>query len=290
MGKSSLLLRYLAECHQNGKRTALVDLSGLDFTSYDGLLTGIAAELLQELGIASVSTPAIADQQQFTHWVQRHVLASTTPVALAFDEADSILGQNYRQKFFGMLRSWHNRRASVNSPWRKLDLALVISTEPHLLIDDPTLSPFNVGNRIRLRPFTAEECRRLNQIHYELTGRRLDETQVSQLRDLLGGQPYLTRLAYHLVLVDQAYSFDNFIRAAESDESPFADHLRALLSRLRKRPDYNLAAVFRQIIRSEHTGDQGAVARLKASGLVREEEGRVAPANGLYARFFGRVL
>jgi len=291
IGKSSLLQRYLAECHRTGKRTALVDLSGLDFSSYDGLLTEIVAELSLELDITASSTPAIINQQQFTHWVQQRVLTSpATPVVLAFDEADSIFAQDYRQKFFAVLRSWHNRRARAGSPWRKLDLALVISTEPHLLIDKPTLSPFNVGNRLKLRPFTPEECYRLNQLHHHLTGRQLDETQVRQLRDLLGGQPYLTRLAYHLMLVDQTYSFDDLTRAAEANETPFADHLRALLSRLRERSDYNLAAAFRQIIRDGQTGDQAAVARLKAAGLVREEDDRVVPANGLYARFFGRVL
>lgn len=291
MGKSSLLQRYLAACERAGKRTAYVDLSGLDFNSYDGLLAGIAAELAQELGISETSTPVISKPQQLTHWVQQRILSSgAAPVALAFDEVDSIFAQDYRQKFFALLRSWHNRRPPANSPWRKLDLALVISTEPHLLIDDLSLSPFNIGNRIRLQPFTPEECQRLNRLHRRLTGRQLDPTHVNQLRELLGGQPYLTRLAYHLVLVDQAYSFDDFMRAAETDESPFADHLRALLSRLRKRADYNLAAAFRQIIRRGHTDDQAAVARLKAAGLVREADDHVTPANGLYARFFGRVL
>jgi len=291
MGKSSLLQRYLAACERAGKRTAYVDLSGLDFNSYDGLLAGIAAELAQELGISETSTPVISKPQQLTHWVQQRILSSgAAPVALAFDEVDSIFAQDYRQKFFALLRSWHNRRPPANSPWRKLDLALVISTEPHLLIDDLSLSPFNIGNRIRLQPFTPEECQQLNQLHHRLTGRQLDPTHVNQLRELLGGQPYLTRLAYHLVLVDQAYSFDDFMRTAETDESPFADHLRALLSRLRKRADYNLAAAFRQIIRRGRTDDQAAVARLKAAGLVREADDRVTPANGLYAGFFGRVL
>jgi serine/threonine-protein kinase len=291
MGKSSLLRRYLADCSQAGKRTAYVDLSGLDFDSYGGLLTGIAAELSQELGMDEASPPAISKSQQLTHWVQQRILSpGAEPVALAFDEVDSIFAQDYRQKFFALLRSWHNRRPPANSPWRKLDLALVISTEPHLLIDDLSLSPFNVGNRIRLQPFTAEECQRLNQLHHRLTGRQLDETQVNQLRELLGGQPYLTRLAYHLVLVDQAYGFDDFMRAAETDESPFADHLRALLSRLRKQPDYNLAVAFRQIIQQGQTDDQAAALRLKAAGLVRDEGARAVPANGLYAHFFGRVL
>jgi hypothetical protein len=303
IGKSSLMQRYLAECQQAGKRTAMVDLAGLPFDSFNELLTAIAAELCEEFDLGDGAEPKIAEQQQFTLWVQRRILKRIEePITLAFDEADSVLDQDYREAFFSMLRAWHNRRARVNSPWRMLDLALVISTEPHLLIDDPTLSPFNVGNHIRLRPFTPEECLRLNQLYRQLTGQAITDAQVGRLREMLGGQPFLTRLAYHLLLVERTYKFDDLLRIADRDESPFSDHLRALLSRLQARPDYNLASALKQVIhesghesgheggREGGTAEQSAVDRLAAAGLVRREGRRVAPANGLYARFFGRAL
>jgi hypothetical protein len=288
-GKSSLLQRYLAACQQAGKRTALVDLAGLPFDSFDELLTTIAAELCEEFELSE--EPKIAEQQQFTLWLQRQILKRIEePIALAFDEADSVLDQAYREAFFSMLRAWHNRRARLNSPWRMLDLALVISTEPHLLIDDPTLSPFNVGNHIRLYPFTPEECQRLNQLYQQLTEQSLTAAQVERLRELLGGQPFLTRLAYHLLLVERAYDFDGLLSNADHDDSPFSEHLRALLSRLQKRTDYDLATALKEIISGAQTRDQVALHRLMAAGLVRREGQQCVVANALYVRFFGRAL
>ena len=64
--------------------------------------------------------------------VQRNILKHLeSPITVALDEADSVFDQDYRESFFAMLRGWHNRRARLNSHWRMLDLAMVISTEPH---------------------------------------------------------------------------------------------------------------------------------------------------------------
>ena len=57
------------------------------------------------------------------------------PTTFAFDEVDRILGRPYQCDFFAMLRMWHNNRAQPLSVWESVDLALVIATEPYLLID-----------------------------------------------------------------------------------------------------------------------------------------------------------
>ena len=45
----------------------------------------------------------------------------------------------------------------------RLELSLVISTEPYLLISDAERSPFNIGVVIVLAPFNADECCELNR-------------------------------------------------------------------------------------------------------------------------------
>lgn len=293
IGKSSLLQRYLPACQQAGQLVALIDFSLLDesdIQTYDALLSGLAGELMRELEMELESPPSFKSSKDFTHWIEDELLPhGNQPIVLAIDEVDSIFDRDYRRDFFKMLRSWQNRRGR-NVAWQNLGLALSISTERHLLIDSANTSPFNVGLYTPLSPFTIEQCRQLNFCYNEQVGHSLTEVQVSGLWQLLGGQPYLMREAYHSLLVARLYDFEDLLNGAADDDSVFSDHLRALLNRLQRRPEYKLASVLRQIIRGRGPSDQMAVARLKAAGLVRTIGNRPAPANELYARFFGRVL
>jgi AAA-like domain len=169
-------------------------------------------------------------------------------------------------------------------------LALVISTERNLLIDDATASPFNIGLHVVLRPFSLAEGQQLNQRYQQHSGFALVEDEVVQLWELLGGQPYLMRQAYHALSTGQVPSFAGLLDDASRDDSIFADHLRAVLKRLRLRPDYRLTTAFRQIIHGRKVSVQEAVPRLQSAGLVRYDGQRSVPASTLYARFFGRVL
>ena len=72
------------------------------------------------------------------------------PLLLAFDEADRLLGRPWQTDFFGMLRVWHNGRWQPG--WSGVDIALVIATEPYLLVAEEHQSPFNVGEVVALAP------------------------------------------------------------------------------------------------------------------------------------------
>jgi len=293
IGKSSLLQRYLTACQHAGQRVVLIDF-GL-FTERDlgtcaGLLSSIAMELQHELHPDDVSEPVLNNPLRFTHWLERQLLTHVSDaIVLAFDEADRVFDRDYRRDFFMMLRSWQNRRARSQN-WRRLGLALVISTERNLLIDDATASPFNIGLHVVLRPFSLVEGQQLNQRYQQHSGFTLTHDEVVQLWQLLGGQPYLTRQAYHALATGQVPCFPGLLNDASYDDSIFADHLRAVLKRLRLRPDYRLATAFRQIIHGRKVSVPAAVTRLQSAGLVRHDGHRHMPASELYARFFGRVL
>jgi hypothetical protein len=292
IGKSSLLQRYLSACTESGSRFVMVDFSVLseaDFHDYAALLGCIAAEVRHELA-ADSPPPAVHNSQQFTHWLEDLLRQQPNePLTLACDEADGVFDRPYRRDFFKMLRSWQNRRA-LKPAWRKLGLALVISTERHLLIDDARDSPFNVGLHVALQPFTLAECRELNWRHEEHEGQSLPDDEVAQLWQLLRGQPYLTREAFRALLAGRLDDAAELPGDAEREDGIFADHLRALLNRLQARPEFNLVAALRRVIQGEQVADQAAITRLKAAGLVRHEGSRAVPANELYAHFFGKVL
>ncbi len=75
---------------------------------------------------------------------------------------------------------------------------------------------------------------------------------------------------------------------AADDTGPFGDHLRALRVRLGEHPE--LLEAFGQ---TRHTGridNRDLYYRLYGAGLVREEGGRINPANLLYACYFRDAL
>jgi hypothetical protein len=160
-----------------------------------------------------------------------------SPITLAFDDVDRILGRPYQADFFSMLRLWHNKRAKPFSAWQNVDLALVISTEPYLLIDSAYRSPFSVTTPIELGPFSRQNLDELN-VRY---GSILSALQMDQLYEMLGGHPYLTRLAYFRLLVDPGMSFDELDEKADDISGPFGEHLRAMLLWLRSKSELLVA-------------------------------------------------
>ena len=290
MGKSSLLKRYLLACQQAGKRIALIDLSLFpteDLADYSRFLSCLVQDLLIKLEL-DVPPGVIRSQADLTYFLQRSVLKPFPGLlVVAFDEVDRVLGQAYQADFFSMLRYWHERRTDVPpNPWARMELALVISTEPYLLIEDANRSPFNVRPPIELQPFNREECRQLNRCYHDF----LSESQVETLRELVGGHPFLTRLAYYRLLSPGALSFSRLLDDAPADHGPFGDHLRALLARLKQCTRYDLVAAMRQVGEQRRAALPEAIfQRLLGAGLVRREGPWVAPANLLYGRFFGAL-
>ena len=290
MGKSSLLIRYLVASRNAGVTTAFIDfqvLSQDDFASYPAFLTRLAAVIHRALRLERSLLPAsIATQQDFTWFMEDAVLAVVKgPLVLAFDEVDRLLGRPYQSDFFTMLRLWHNNRSDpTQDRWSNVSLALVISTEPYLLITEADRSPFNVGTTIELKPFSNADCQRLNAAH----GSILSERQVNDLWQLIEGHPYLTRLAFYRLTAPDAVGFDALVATAAEDRGPFGEHLRAMLFRLHGRPQ--LLEGLRQIVARGTTADDDVYYRLFGAGLVRRDAGRIAPANRLYAQFFTAVL
>ena len=291
-GKSSLLLGYLSRAREAGKQLAFVDFkifSQADLSSYPSLLTRFAQILVRRLRL-DIQLPAIDSQFAMFNFMETALLpALQGPTVLAFDDADRILGQPYQLDFFTMLRAWHEY---INSPlqpdWEGLDLALVISTEPYLLIPTSHRSPFTVGRRIETHAFDADECRALDSRYSGV----LEGEQQERLWRLLRGHPYLTRLAYYRLTAPDRIGIEQLEECAHLDDGPFGDHLRSLLVRLHETSgsEHDLLSAMKQAIRTGAVVDKDAYYRLYGAGLVTRNEERIDPANLLYARYFRSAL
>jgi hypothetical protein len=290
LGKSSLLVRTLAGAAAAGKAVAFLDFQLLDCNTLErpeaffaNLCRWISAELDLPDEVDRFWQTKLGYVQLCTRYVGKHILHNMDgSLVLAIDEADRMFDCPFRSEFFGMLRSWHNSRRPGNE-WKRLDLALVISTEPYLLIDDLKQSPFNVGQVIELDDFTPDQVCDLNARH----GDPLSEAELSRLMDIIGGHPYLMRRALYLVASGQTDPETLFASAAR-DDGPFGDHLRRHLFRFRDKPD--LLQAMTQVITHHTCDDEQIFFRLRGAGLVRRAGAAAVPRCRLYAIYFRERL
>ncbi len=269
-GKTSLLMRGIHYARQQGNNVVLLDFqsfSSAQLSSFDLFLQEFAQSVCDELDLDEETVEQAwrgsrSSTKKLTRFMEQQVLpACEHPIVLAMDEADSLLQTDYYKDFFGLLRSWHNRRAS-REIWEKLNLVLVISTEPYLLIDDIHQSPFNVGLHLGLTDFDEAQVRDLNLRH----GSPVAENELPELMALLSGHPYLTRLALY-TLVTEEMAWPDLQEQAPTDEGPFGDHLRRQYWIIYDKPD--LKNALRDIIVDKCCPDEKALFRLLQAGLIK---------------------
>ena len=290
MGKSSLLNRMIAGAVDREQQVIFLDFQLFDQPALENrerffrqFCTFLADELelpnrLNDYWDEDLPLPKIC-----TSYMGRYLLkALDGPVVLAMDEVDRVLNTGFRSDFFGMLRSWHNKRA-MSKLWRRFSQVLVISTEPYQLIEDLNQSPFNVGQTLRLQDFTLAQVVELNGRH----GSPLGAGELDELMRLLAGHPYLVRRSLYLLATGE-YTPATFFDSAASDRGPFGGHLRRHLFRLQGKADLTQGLL--EILRDRRCADEQLVWRLEGAGLVTREEPRVVPRCELYATYFRKHL
>lgn len=292
MGKSSLLIRALKKAVETGKRAVFLDYQLIERDTltdaerfYRRFCDWVTDELEMENRVGEFWDSPLGNSQRCTRYFSRYLLKELgQPLALAMDEVENLFDTPFRSDFFSMLRSWHNARAtSATSIWKRLDLALVTSTEPYQLIENLNQSPFNVGEVINLEDFTRKQVADLNQRH----GAPLSTDEERLLMNLLNGHPYLTRRALYLVATSRISVADLFAKATD-DRGPFGDHLRYHLFRIHDKDD--LVAGLCDVMRRNTCDDEAIFFRLRGAGLV-ERAGQAAQMRcQLYADYFREHL
>jgi hypothetical protein len=214
------------------------------------------------------------------------------------DEIDAVRSLSFStDEFFAGIRHLHNVRAT-NPALSRLTVCLLGAALPSDLVSDPRTTPFNIGRRIGLRDFTAEEAQPLQE------GLGSDGQEV--LKRVLywtSGHPFLTQvLCFELERGGRLAPADGDrhvqeryldARARESDTN-----LADLANRLLGRGDPAVTEVHRadtltlyaKMLRRGIADDEGnpAAARIKMSGAARMDKGRLYPRNRIYSTVFGR--
>ncbi|MBV7339576.1 AAA-like domain-containing protein [Chloroflexi bacterium TSY] len=202
---------------------------------------------------------------------------------LAMDEVDRVFGAPFQNDFFGMLRTWHNLRSHKDQNFSQMSLFLGSSTEPEKFIDDHDRSPFNVALPILLEDFSRDEIDQLHHRH----GSPVNQPDLDVLIRLLGGHPFLIRLAFYL-LATSTINFDQLMGTATSDDGPFGSHLRRYWHILLDNRE--LQSALRKIWLEKTHPEDRLFYRLKGLGLIKKVGNQIVLRNHLYELYFTERL
>jgi len=301
MGKSSLMIRTAARLESEGITVIKLDLTavGLDLSAeqwYFGLLEGLGCDLEAELEAFWEAHRPLGPLQRWFKAIEEVLLTHTdAPVVIFVDEIDIVRSLPFRtDEFFAGVRECYNRRAS-DANMKRLSFCLLGVTTPSDLIEDVAMTPFNIGTRIELNDFTAEEASLLG---HGLGGRGRDGAEL--LRRVLywtGGHPYLTQQLCRSV------SDDEQVRSTADVDRVCAE---LFLSTRARKQDNNLLFVRTRLLqcgadvaglldlyRRVHSGRQirddetdPLVDHLRLSGIVRVIGGCLRVRNRIYFLVF----
>ncbi|HEY9631839.1 MAG TPA: AAA-like domain-containing protein [Coleofasciculaceae cyanobacterium] len=293
MGKTSLMARILYQAKEHGYRTVPLSFQHADaavFNNLNELLQWFCARITRKLRLSyqvnDYWTDTYGSKDNCTDYFQDCLLPETdSPLVLGLDEVDRVFQYpKIADDFFGLLRAWYEEACYGNRDsdlWEKLRLVVVHSTEVYVPLN-VNQSPFNVGLPIELPEFAPEQVQDLTRRH----GLNWNTTQVQQLMSIVGGHPYLVRVAlYHMATGKLTLS--QLLETAATEAGIYGDHLRRHAWHLQQHPE--LAAAFTKVVTSSELVELESMQafKLHSMGLVQLQGNYVTPRFDLYRQYFG---
>ncbi|HRJ26079.1 MAG TPA: AAA-like domain-containing protein [Fimbriimonadaceae bacterium] len=292
MGKTSLIGRGARFARSQNWRIAMTDFQKLSSTPLASderfymLLARMLAKSLQfEYDFEEEWIDVFGANMNLDNFIRALIESSDVPLVWFMDEADKLFGAAFASDFFGLVRSWHNSRATEpDGPWSRFTVVLGYATEAHLFIQDLNQSPFNVGRQLDLQDFDAAAVGELNR-RYDSP---LNAAQIGALMALIGGQPFLVRRALDVV-ARGAMTFDELLATADRDDGAFGDHLKRILISVTQIP--GVVEALRASLQSPALGDTDGYHRLLAAGVVHQISDRTIQLRcELYRRYMQQHL
>jgi hypothetical protein len=293
MGKTSLLTRLLAYAANQGCQVVYVDLSSVDrviLTDLDKFLRWLCLIVGRQLKLENQlheywDTDILGSNDNCTAYFEDYLLKEIgEPLVLGLDEVDRLFAEvAIVEDFLGLLRSWHEK-GKTSKIWQQFRLVIAHSTEVYIPLDI-NQSPFNAGIPVELSEFNLHQVQELAHRHH------LDwqEQQSRQLMQMVGGHPYLVRLALYQ-LSRGNITLPQMLQTASTEAGIFSHHLRRYLETLQQAPD--LAQMFKQVVESAEPVELNPmqIYQLHSMGLVKRLNNHVRPRCTLYREYFSRVL
>jgi WD40 repeat protein len=303
MGKSSLMARTTAALLAEGQTVVAIDLTTIGSQQvsaeswYLGVLTEIESACMPQTDVftwweAHAHLPLA---QRMWGYVTEVVLPEVPGrITVLVDEIDSTLGLDFTDDFFALIRALHNQRAQ-RPELARLSFVLLGVATPGELIRDPSRTPFNIGQRVEITDFSADEARPL------LAALQLppDRTpaMLAAVLQWSGGQPYLTQKLCALLSAqavnDPAEVAALVAQELLSEKGRGDPHFQFVADYLLRTPaplQTELFDVCERVLRGRRVKVQDTSVvhnRLRLSGLMRRADGCLQWRNGLYRQLFG---
>lgn len=293
MGKTSLMNRILNYAEQQNYHTVYLDLKSVDkkiLTNLEKFLRWLCCMVGRQLNLEGKlndywDTEILGSNDNCTVYFEEYLLSEINcPIVLGLDEVDRLFPYTeVVEDFFGMLRSWHEK-GKISRIWEQLRLVIAHSTEVYIPLDI-NQSPFNAGIPIELREFNAKQIKDLAELH----DLNWNDTQVNDLMNMVGGHPYLIRLAMYEV-GSQKVTVEQLLQNASTEAGIYSNHLRRYLEVLQKNPELGQAVKDIVISPEPVELDSRQIYKLHSMGLVQRQNNHVTPRCNLYRQYFQRVL
>lgn len=290
MGKTSLMARILHHADQQGYRTTSLTFQLTDeslFTDLEQFLKRFCALVSRKLQVPTCKVKEFWTDDLFgpmetcSAYFEECLLPTLKgPLVLALDEVDRLFPyEALAKEFLGLLRVW-NEQAKMGGIWSGLRLIVVHSTESYVVMDT-NASPFNVGMEMKLPEFTADQVLTLAKRH----GLTWSNEQVTELMKLLGGHPFLTRVAlYHIA--QQDLTLEQLLVEAPTEASIYDDHLRRHLWNLEQHPELLNAIKQTVVIDNPVRLESLPAFKLNGMGLINLQGNDVTLRYDLYRKYF----
>ena len=293
MGKTSLMARIINESQSHDSYAVTLDFqlaSQQILTSADKFLRWFCASVAKSVNIQNQLdnywdlAGILGSNMACKAYFEEYLLPSLDkPLTLGLDEVDRVFEYpDIYRDFFGLLRALHEE-AKRRDIWKKLRLIIVHSTEVYVPLDI-NQSPFNVGLPIELPEFTHEQILELARRHQLQWG----NTEVEQLSSMIGGHPFLVRLALYYIARGDV-DLEQVLQTAATDAGIYKDYLRRQLLILTEQPE--LLAAMKQVATASNYVKLPSLIKFKlhSLGLVQMLEDEVAPRCQLHRLYFSTV-
>ncbi len=299
MGKSSLLTRILQQAENQGNKVVTIDFQITDEEFFsdlnkflrwfcDTVTEAVAGnnrelleKLLQQLDEHWKSGKRFGYMKSCKNYFERYLFPEINqPLVLGLEKVDRLFEYPKIYKdFFGLLRAVHEE-AKRRDIWKQLRLAIAYSTEAYVPVDI-NQSPFNVGLALELPEFTQEQVKDLAQRHQL----NWSDTEVLELMELLGGHPFLVRLALFKI-ANRDINLAHFLQTAPTAAGIYSKHLQRQEYILQQQPE--LGQAMQEIVTNDHPVILTTEIRFKlySLGLVKLQNDEVTPRCELYRQYF----
>ena len=292
MGKTSLMIRILDHARSQNYQTVTINFQLAEayvLSDIGKFLRWLMANIALQLGIESQINQYwnedLGIKISCTNYFQKYILEQLSePLVLAFDEIDNLLKHpEIVEEFLPMLRFWHEE-ANNAEIWQLLRMVIVHPTDIYLPVDI-NRSPFNLGLPIILPEFNFEQIQDL-ALRYQFQQEMQDvEQSLKSLMGMVGGYPYLIRLAFH-ALSTREITVEQLLIEAPTSSSIYRSFLQRYLVVLEKFPQ--LTDLFQLVVTADSPVQiyNNAAYQLESIGLVKLEGDNVAPSCELYRLYF----